>query len=102
MTHFLKTKNWELKTKRKGTLRFLANCLMVTPNEIYYSDPGIEAFRKYFKDHVAAGAVAVDTWENYHCKCGEIHCGTAAVRTLPTSPPWWENDMIKAKWKDEK
>ena len=80
----------------------LANCLMVTPNEIYYSDPGIEAFKNYFKDHVAAGAVAVDVWEDYHCWCGEIHCGTAAVRSLPHTPPWWEQDAIKTKWKDEK
>ena len=109
MIDFLKTKNWKLETKHKSILCFcavtsnLANCLLNTDGKIYYPDPGSQAFRFRFSTAVQAfQAVAVDVWEDYHRLCGEIHCGTAAVRSLPISPPWWENDMIKTKWKDEK
>ena len=81
----------------------LANCLLNTDGKIYYPDPGNQAFRNYFASTVQAfQIVAVDVWEEYHCRFGEIHCGTAAVRSLPHTPPWWENDVIKTKWKDEK
>jgi hypothetical protein len=83
MTCFLKTRNWQLETGLRRSR-------------------GIEAFRKYFKDNVTAGAVAVDVWEHYHCNFGEIHCGTATVRSLPHIPPWWERDELKTKWEDER
>jgi len=79
----------------------LVNCLMKKPNEIYYSDPGIEVFRNYFRTNVASGAVAVDVWNVYHCNYGEIHCGTAARRILQHEPPWWEQNEVKTKWEDE-
>ena len=109
MIDFLKTKNWKLETKHKSTSCFcavtsnLANCFLNKDGKIYYPDPGSERFR-YFFSTVIQGIqiVAVDVWEEYHCHLGEIHCGTAAVRTLPADPPWWNQDEIKTKWKDEK
>jgi len=80
----------------------LANCLVVNQNQIYYSDPGIAAFRNYFQQNVMAGASAVNVWEDYHCNGGEIHCGTAAVRLLLPDPPWWNQNVIKTKWGNEK
>jgi SAM-dependent methyltransferase len=85
----------------------LANCLVVEPTKIYYPDPGNETFREVFRNMVhqskfTVTATAVDVWVDYHCKCGEIHCGTAAVRSIPATPPWWERDVIKKEWKDEK
>ena len=81
----------------------LANCLLNKDGKIYYPDPGNQAFRNYFASTVQAfQIVAVDMWEEYHCLCGEIHCGTAAVRSLPVNPPWWDQDVIKVKWGNEK
>ena len=80
----------------------LANCLMVTPDKVYYSDPGNEAFRNYFKANVTSGAVPLNIWDVYHCNYGEIHCGTAVRRTLPHIPAWWEHDAIKTEWENEK
>ena len=81
----------------------LANCLLNKDGNIYYPDPGSQAFRFRFSTVVQGFPItAVDVWEDYHCLRGEIHCGTAAVRTLPTDPPWWNQDEIKTKWKDEK
>ena len=80
----------------------LANCLMVKTNTVYYSDPGNEVFRNYFRTNVTLTAVAVNVWNVYHCNYGEIHCGTAVRRQLPVTPPWWEHEAIKTKWEDEK
>ena len=81
----------------------LANCLLNKDGKIYYPDPGSQAFRFRFSTVVQGFPItAVDVWEEYHCRNGEIHCGTAAVRTLPTSPPWWNQDVIKTNWSNEK
>ena len=37
----------------------------------------------------APNAKFVDDWDEYHAKMGEVHCGTAVVRT-PYDFPWWE------------
>ena len=81
----------------------LANCLLNKDGKIYYPDPGSQAFRFRFSTVVQGFPItAVDVWEDYHCLRGEIHCGTAAVRTLPTDPPWWNQDVIKTNWSNEK
>jgi len=80
----------------------LANCLMVKTNMVYYSDPGNEAFRNYFKANVTSGAVPLNIWDVYHCGYGEIHCATAVRRVLPHIPAWWEHNVIKNEWRNEK
>jgi len=84
-----------------ATTSNLANCLVVSNSLVYYPDPGSQTFRGYFQA-VVPGATPVNVWEHYHCKGGEIHCGTAAVRSIPANPSWWEHNLIKNEWRDEK
>ena len=80
----------------------LANSLVVNNWGVsaYYSNPGNQKFRNYFTSAVP-NSVAVDVWEHYHCKYGEIHCATATVRSLPAAPPWWEQLPANSPWRTE-
>jgi protein-arginine deiminase len=33
----------------------------------------------------------IDDWNEYHMKCGEVHCGTNTLRTFKYFP-WWEHE----------
>jgi len=78
----------------------LANCLVVNENQVYFPNPGNQAFSNSFVTAVS-GAVAVNVWINYHCKMGEIHCGTATIREIPVSPPWWDQLPTDSVWQNE-
>jgi len=67
---------------------------------VYYPKADETFFTSYFTNAVPK-AVAVDVWEHYHCKMGEIHCGTAVIRSLPASPPWWEQISSTNVWRGE-
>ena len=83
----------------------LANCLVGQGGKVYYPEPGIEKFREYFEgdeDKDVKGIVpsakggARNVWLNYHCRHGEVHCGTAAVREMSSAPsPWWDENDLK-------
>ena len=85
----------------------LANCQPVNRqvgNEyvsVYYPKADETFFTSYFTNAVPK-AVAVDVWEHYHCNMGEIHCGTATIRTLSPVPPWWTQPVIQQKWENER
>jgi len=64
------------------------NCLVVPGDHVYYSYTGCTAFEQYIGS-VVSNASPVDVWLNYHCGFGEVHCGSATRRTIPTSPAWW-------------
>ena len=81
----------------------LANSLVVNANNIsiYYSEPGLQAFRDYMAN-VVPKSIAVNVWDTHHCLGGEIHCGTATTRTLPVSPPWWQHSVVTNNWRNER
>ena len=67
----------------------VVNCLVRTGGTGYYQNTGCTVFENYIFS-VAPGAQPVDAWDILHQNEGEIHCGTAARRTLSASPPWWQ------------
>jgi len=66
----------------------VVNCLVGIGGAIYYSYTGCAVF----EDHIAEnmpGAQGRNVWTQLHCHEGEIHCATAATRSIPPQPPWW-------------
>ncbi|MCL1921003.1 MAG: protein-arginine deiminase domain-containing protein, partial [Kiritimatiellaeota bacterium] len=82
----------------------LANCLVVNQDRVHYSDPGSFAFKAYFNLILpGVDTFAVDVWATHHCQLGEIHCGTAVVRSPPAgSQPWWKKAAIQVNWENER
>ena len=33
----------------------------------------------------------IENWDLYHRLGGEVHCGTNAMREVPTDVKWWES-----------
>ncbi len=64
------------------------NCLVIPGDHVYYSYTGCTAFEQYISS-VVSNAYPLDVWLKYHCAFGEVHCGSATRRTIPTSPAWW-------------
>ncbi len=65
------------------------------------TDPGCDLFRNAVN---VPGKVFVgghDVWTLYHCRMGELHCGSEAERTIPASPPWWQQSDFE-NWPFEK
>ncbi len=67
----------------------MVNCLVDPDDGIYMSEPGSDIFRDYVTGVVPA-AKFLNVWVNYHCKEGEVHCGSNTRRTLNVSTPWWD------------
>jgi protein-arginine deiminase len=32
----------------------------------------------------------IENWDLYHRLLGEVHCGTNALRAVPSGTKWWE------------
>ena len=81
----------------------LANCLVINDGttSVYYPNPGLPVFKVIF-EAVVKDAKPVDVWNTHHIALGEIHCGTAAIRSLSPTPPWWEQTKVKEKWENER
>jgi len=65
----------------------VVNCLVGMDSAIHYSYTGCSAFENYVKQTLP-GAKEWNFWV-FHCAQGEIHCATAAIRSVPPQPPWW-------------
>ena len=73
----------------------VVNCLVVGGGTVYYQNTGCAVFENYISA-VVPGAHAVDAWDDLHQLEGEIHCGTAARRSLDAVPPWWQ--LVPVDW----
>lgn len=54
---------------------------------------GKDVFEKALSDALAPYGVTAhfaEDWDDYHRMLGEVHCGTNAVRAIPTTK-WWES-----------
>ena len=68
----------------------LVNGLIEPPTGFKVTDPGSSLFLDVLHDR--AGLTVEPNallWDVYHVYYGEIHCGVAQRRVLPTSVPWW-------------
>jgi hypothetical protein len=66
----------------------LVNSLVMNESRVIMPAPGIARFKNYAEEHVL-GAEFYDSWV-LHVNAGNLHCGTAAIRSLPAVPPFWE------------
>jgi len=70
----------------------VVNCLPQWNDRLYYSQTGCDVFEMDIATKLQGlNPTPVDVWDNYHCKKGEIHCGTAARRSLSITPSWWQS-----------
>ena len=74
---------------------------IVSGRTIYMTDPGCALFRDAVSVPGAAFVGGTNVWALYHCRMGELHCGSEAERWLPASPPFWKRPEFKA-WPFEK
>lgn len=54
---------------------------------------GVDIFKKQLDDELAQNGITVhyvENWDLYHRLLGEVHCGTNALRVVPTGASWWE------------
>jgi len=54
---------------------------------------GKDIFKQQLIDLFAAHNITVhfvENWHLYHALGGEVHCGTNALRAIPTNVKWWE------------
>jgi len=57
---------------------------------------GHDIFQTQLTDALAAFGISthyVENWDLYHALWGEIHCGCAVTRDIPTEDKWWESDL---------
>lgn len=54
-----------------------------------------------FDDWAGPFVGGTNAWQLYHCRMGELHCGSEAERWLPASPPFWKREEFKG-WPIEK
>ncbi len=66
----------------------VVNCLIGVGGAIHYSYTGCSAFESHIQS-IMPGAQPHDVWEKLHCREGEIHCATAAIRSIQPHYPWW-------------
>jgi protein-arginine deiminase len=55
---------------------------------------GVDIFKKELSDTFAKHGITVhfvENWNLYHRLGGEVHCGTNALRKVPTDVKWWES-----------
>jgi len=70
----------------------VVNCLPNWNGCLYYPDTGCAVLETDISAKLQIfNPVPRDVWDNYHCRFGEIHCGTAARRQIGLTPAWWEN-----------
>ena len=74
---------------------------VVDGNTVYMTDPGCDLFRNAVNvlGKVFVGGHGV--WSLYHCRMGELHCGSEAERTIPRLPTWWGRPEFE-NWPYEK
>ena len=74
------------------------NLLALDEHTLVVADPhgpvigGVDLFKKQLEEALAPYQVQVkwvDDWNLYHRLAGEVHCGTNALRAVP-SQKWWE------------
>lgn len=46
-----------------------------------------DVFEEKIREILGAQTVFIDTWDRFHLNFGQVHCGSAAVRT--PDPSWW-------------
>ena len=66
----------------------LVNSVVMNESRVIMPAPGIACFKNYAEEHVP-GAEFHDSWI-FHVHRGNMHCATAAIRSLPAVPPFWE------------
>lgn len=65
------------------------------------TDPSCDLFRNAVNVPGKVFVSGHDVWSLYHCKLGELHCGSEAERAIPASPPWWQQSEF-VNWPYEK
>jgi protein-arginine deiminase len=74
-----------------------ANLLVLSPSLVVVADPhgplvdGVDPFKAQLEQALAPHGLTVawiDEWDLLHRFVGEVHCGTNALRAVP-SAPWW-------------
>ena len=74
----------------------LANVQPANSSTIVFPKPygpranGADVFETAVSSMIGSGADFANDWDWYHRWEGEVHCGTAAKREIPTGN-WWEN-----------
>lgn len=74
---------------------------VVAGGTVYMTDPGCDLFQNAVPVSGATFVGGTNAWQLYHCRMGELHCGSEAERWLPASPPFWKRPEFKA-WPFEK
>lgn len=74
---------------------------VVAGSSVYMTDPGCDLFRNAVPVPGATFIGGTNAWQLYHCRMGELHCGSEAERWLPASPPFWKREEFKG-WPIEK
>jgi hypothetical protein len=81
--------------KASGSVTYVAysanvvNCLVGIGDIIYYPYTGCSAFENDIQSKLQS-VQRCNAWELFHCNAGELHCATAAIRSIQPHPPWWD------------
>ena len=69
----------------------LVNGLSVPGHGHFMQDPGNTHWANYVSGVLGSSVFLnqVEFWDNYHRGKGSIHCGTATMRSVDFSIPWW-------------
>lgn len=87
---------FERSVDSDGVLRFVAgsanvvNCLVCPGSGVFMQDTGSCEFNASVSSNVPGATFIAETWDVYHLYNGEIHCGTAAQRTMNAATSWWD------------